>query len=508
MHFGFEELILFSMLFGSTGNAGNHLLDYASTDAYWNAKNVPVSFEGISAQMKLMRAEDAADLIRQLGSDDPQTREAASRKLIQKGMRVLPQLHAAAKDPDPEIAAAAQGLIKEINLTSKAAAVRQLMIIRTLGELKDRRAMVLLTPLLDSGEMFVAEYARRAVAQIEGKLFDPIVLTQKQRETDLWLLPADVGIVAQFATTSGKRLTIDDLLSAIPHNPAEDYERKAVCREITEQVLKIAERVGDVRVDGATACVSANINNDAGYALVIVRGQYDSAAVRQLAMKAGFVPSHDRGIEIIAAGRGGEAMMILQSEQCLVYMIGAKPEALPIDAMVKALNTGKGKLNEAKDIVKLMERIDTTQAGWAVGKIPDAFRQLGLPIIPAFDSVTAVVKQDATHAGLEIVATGSDERQVKDAVAALDSEFQKVIRKARRVATDPVARPIADVLDSIKLTADGKEAKLSAKITRDLPALVRASLAMSAAELGRDDDDAPIPAPPPQQLRPATMPAR
>ena len=132
---------------GLSGSAGNHLLDYASTDAYWKAKGVAVSVDAMLAEIKMAPAEDVGALVKDLGSADPQVRELATRKLLAKGPAVLPQLQEAAKSPDPETAAAVGGIIEQINLVAKAASVRRLMAIRTLGELKKPQALPALKAL-------------------------------------------------------------------------------------------------------------------------------------------------------------------------------------------------------------------------------------------------------------------------------------------------------------------------------------------------------------------------
>ena len=67
------------MLLAMVGQTGNHLLDFASTEAYWKSKNVAVSVETMLAELKPPPA--AADMNRQiveLASPDPAAREAAS----------------------------------------------------------------------------------------------------------------------------------------------------------------------------------------------------------------------------------------------------------------------------------------------------------------------------------------------------------------------------------------------------------------------------------------------
>src|SRR6185436_2471792 len=163
----------FSMIFFLftliSGGGGNHLLDYASTKAYWQSKGVAVSVQTMSAELKTSDAEDITQLVAQLASPDGNVRAGASKKIVQLGEAVLPQLEKAAETPDAEVAASVKTLIADISAASKKNAVRRLMAIRTLGELKKPEGLAALRPLLNAKQMFVAEYAARSIAQIEGK---------------------------------------------------------------------------------------------------------------------------------------------------------------------------------------------------------------------------------------------------------------------------------------------------------------------------------------------------
>src|SRR5437764_8476301 len=103
------------MLMMLLGGGANDLLDLVHTDSYWKAKQVTVSVE---------------QLITDANSKAPVNPDAAA-----------PQ----------------------------AAGVRRLMAIRTLGELKKAEALTMLQSLVDSKEPFVADYAKAAIAAIEGK---------------------------------------------------------------------------------------------------------------------------------------------------------------------------------------------------------------------------------------------------------------------------------------------------------------------------------------------------
>src|SRR5436190_437209 len=215
-------LLLFSLI---GGGGGNHLLDYASTQAYWKAKGVKVSVEAMRAELNFGKAQDITELLKQLGSPDGQERAAAAKKIVAVGEAALPQLEKVADVPDPEVAASVKKLIADISAASKVQAVRRLMAIRTLGELKKPESLTALRPLVDSRQMFVGEYAARAIAQIEGKPLSSGGPTAEQKKADLWLLPADCRIVLQLAPAFAP-IPVDALIENIPAaalgNPNKD----------------------------------------------------------------------------------------------------------------------------------------------------------------------------------------------------------------------------------------------------------------------------------------------
>ena len=79
----------FSMIFFLftliSGGGGNHLLDYASTQAYWQSKGVAVSVQTMSAELKMSDAQDITQLLAQLASPDGNVRAGASKKTSKRG---------------------------------------------------------------------------------------------------------------------------------------------------------------------------------------------------------------------------------------------------------------------------------------------------------------------------------------------------------------------------------------------------------------------------------------
>src|SRR5688572_3734372 len=166
---------VFTLIMMLISGGANDLLDYVSTDYYWRAKGVPhVTAQQLLDELKPPAAgPDIARLIASLGAAGFDEREKAAAAILKHGPSVIPQLERATRGTDAEIASRATSLIQQLKIGGKGAAVRKLMAIRTLGEMKKAEAIPALKALLDSKEMFVADYAKAAIAQIEGKPLPP-----------------------------------------------------------------------------------------------------------------------------------------------------------------------------------------------------------------------------------------------------------------------------------------------------------------------------------------------
>src|SRR5688572_2329943 len=149
---------------------GNDLLDYMPTVGYWAEKNVQVSLESMTAELAERPARDVGPLIADLGSPDAETRDKAALKIREiGGAGALSALSEAGESPDAEVRRRARALLQQIGGDEIQRGVRRLMAIRTLGQLRNPQAVAALKPLLESKQLFVAEYAQNALDAIEGR---------------------------------------------------------------------------------------------------------------------------------------------------------------------------------------------------------------------------------------------------------------------------------------------------------------------------------------------------
>jgi len=489
---------------------GSDLLDFLSSKAYWQAKGVEITAANMLAELRPVELGDVPALIRQLASERHADREQASRKLLAKGPTVVPQLLKAAGSADAEAAARIRNLVRALSGKDEAPAVRRLMAIRTLGEVKHRAAVPALRKLLGSKVLFEAEYARQAIAAIEGKPFKRPVASVKDMASDLWLLPGNCGAVGQVALPAGKPVDLDqmakELAAMLPEGKAEEALKQA-----NQGLISLAERIGNVRLHGVTFGVADDVSDDSGYVVFIARGLYDVAAVRTALLEQRAKPRVVEGTEVLGFG-GDDPVLILASNERLVFLVSPSGEKLPIAQMVAALKAGKGKLTGNQDIAKLVKSVGVDNALWAVMRVSEAYRQASL--LAPFKTVTLVGKRKAEQMDFALKATGSEAERVRQAVTEFNELMaegrEEIARQAERM---PAMKPLADLLASIKGTAEGPNATVTAQFKGDvkrllgMPFMLWMSHSVPATEMMEQVEPAPrVVAPARRVVRPAPGP--
>jgi hypothetical protein len=213
LHFGIMIQLVLAMVVSGFG--GGDLLDFMTTESYWKTKNVTVTVEQLKEDAKApAEVGDISALVKDLGSSEFKTRDAARQKIEAMGPGVLPQLEGPAKGADEEIAETAKAIQKKLSENLHERDVRRLMAIRTLGERKEASATGLLEEALKSKDMFVADYAARALAMIQGK---PVPAREvKKMDRDVWLIPGETSVVGQILPGArGEAQTIEKLVDTV-----------------------------------------------------------------------------------------------------------------------------------------------------------------------------------------------------------------------------------------------------------------------------------------------------
>ncbi|MDB5324018.1 MAG: hypothetical protein JWN40_5649 [Phycisphaerales bacterium] len=485
---------IFSILFALLSGGANDLLDFVSSDAYWKAKGATVSVEQLAGELKTQAGADVSELIKTLGNGDYPQREEAARKIVAQGAAALPGLEKAADDPDAEISNRARNLIQQIRLNSKANGVRRLMAIRTLGEMKKAEALPILKPLLASKEMFVADYAARAIAQIEGKAPLGRGAAAGLLKADLSLLPADCGVVGQLSLASAKIASVDEAVKTVPPQPGED--RKAVLEQMNTQVITIVDQIGNVRIESVTFGVCDTIGPNDGYFAAIVRGKYDSAAVSAFIRNMGGMPvSTVAGATVLTPDQ--HMAFAFPGDDRALFVTGATPEKLPVKQILEAAAAVGTKepaphpVLAQKEFAPFIASLNDSARLWAVCKVSDSYR--GAPVIQPFDTITLLGRQEKDKLSLRIAGAGKDAAAVKSAVDQVNQGVNEAKTGLAQVVQQmPMLKPMAEFVQSIDCAADGKNATMTGTFQGDTGNLLAFPLMLFSARAQAQ----PIQAPP------------
>jgi hypothetical protein len=454
-------MLLPILLLGGGLGGANELLDYAQTNAYWKAKSVTVNVEALVAMIDAApKADDISALIKQLGDDNFEKREAATAAIAKKGPGVIPQLRESAKSTDAEIADRSTRLIAELSGGDTDPAIHKLMIIRTLGELKDKAALPALKPLAESKEPFVSAYARRAIAQIEGKPFVATGTAADTFEKDLWTLPKGVKLVTQLTMPGGGPLDWAKALEGlvIPGGAAGGPDKDTMLAEAQKGVRAALNAVGNVRIDGITLGVSGDPGPQTGFMIVLVRGQYSREKVVATFKKQGQNITDAEGVATVSVNREGMNMLMVSDE--LFAIVGGPPAGnLPVKETLAAIKAGKGTLADDADMVALIKSANRKTGGWAVAHMTDTYRS-GATWMAPFDSVIAERVTEKGKTTLKIVGTGKDAGAIATAVTEMNTGLEQT-RTMFKQAGGAIPKPMIDFFDSIKIESNAGKATIT-----------------------------------------------
>jgi len=458
-------MLMFSSGLGSGG--GNELVLYIPIEEYWKAKGVEVSVEAMRKELALPEPADIRPLLTQLASMDAAERKEAAEKILAHGPAAVYHLERASRSPDPAISNEARALLSRIRAEIRNNEIRRLMAIRTLGQLDDPAGADVLRPLVVSEEPFIARHARIALAAITDEPYDMPGPADVVMDSDLWLLPADVGFVGQIRLAGGHPTGLDELLSQLP--PDLQIDPREIRNRIISDALPVIERMGNVRLDALTFAISQNIGDNTGYVVLIGHGRFNAAAVSAV-LREHLRPEQIQKEQDLDVFRpDGEVAVFFPSDNRAVLLAGPRHQPLPVAALVTAVQAGEGQLKQNQALCTIIQNVDRSQPLWAAVVIGDSYRQA--PVIRAFDSISLVGRRENGATILEARGVGSDEQTVRNAVEELKGHLQAAIARMEPMTQHvPIVQPYLDLFKSIQLATDGKTATMSGKLSIPSPA--------------------------------------
>lgn len=433
--------------------AGNGLLDHVPTEAYWKDKHIAISGEAMLAQLQAETNKvDATELIRLLGDPDFATREKATQALIVAGTAVASQIQQAMLSDDPEVATRAKRIAKLLQQSLSESKARQLMAVRTLGELRFTAAEPQLKKLLEdksTGPVLV-RYARRSLAQIKEpdvKLPAPERTLPSPEEllSDLALLPASSNSVLQVAIREPMKMPLNPAIDFKPFFgegiPADRREPAYMAK-----LIALVDITGDVRIDAVSAALTGSEEDKKSYVAGVVRGEWDTDALRSLFTAAGFSFELEKGLEIYSYD--SQCKIVLISEHRMYVIFGDFLDVVPIKTLL-AGGDAPGLLQKNKRLWPLVEKRDITKPVWAAMVPSDLF--LGTPWLRPIDYLTLSADQKGSELKLVIEAHAKEQTRIDPALV----EFEKMLDKAEPesgqiAAMFPCAKPLEELMVSLK----------------------------------------------------------
>ena len=453
-----ESIGLFMCMYMSMmlSTSGNDLLSYVPADAYWTSQQMSdIKTDALItmiSEAKPVKA-DVPALIKDLGANSAKVREAAREKLAQVGPTALPQLKEAAKSEDVEVAQAAKALVEKATPKGQEAKIRRLMAIRTLGERKANEAIPALKALENSKVPFEADYARAALAAIDGKTYTPALPDAKQMAADLALLGDDVGAVVQFRALAGEPLRVAeivDLEAAAGHKDTDT--------QLNKSLLAAVNGIGNLRLTAFTIASSRNVSEKEGYFIVILRGQYDPQAIKDSLINRGGPDGMEEkaidGITTVQSSKGQQVALITPSSELAVALLGLPSQKeLPVIATVAAIKSGKGKFAENKAMAALLKDVDTTSPAWAACVVGESYKKT--PVLEGLETIVATMQVKPGVVEISCIAKGSDQAKVDKAVKDFNQrlqDMQKTLSKWGKYY-EPL-KPITDSVLGVQVAQD------------------------------------------------------
>jgi hypothetical protein len=240
-----------------------------------------------------------------------------------------------------------------------------------------------LRTLVDSKQLFESDYAKAAIAKIEGKSYSTPVATEAERSADLALLPAKLDAVAQVAPDADGILSIESLLAQTPlPNEQKDQARE----QANAQIVKLLDEVGNIRLDSLTWGFYAAPPGQPGNTMIIAHGAFDPMAVSAALGKA--IPKSKQvdGVDVYEID--DDSAIMVAGNGRVVFLSREPGGNLAVETMAAALKKGTGGFATDTDLPPLVKSIDTKAPLWAAAKFGTGMKEIVGPL-GDFDTGTA-----------------------------------------------------------------------------------------------------------------------
>ncbi|HVS72951.1 MAG TPA: hypothetical protein VHQ47_16975, partial [Phycisphaerae bacterium] len=254
--------------------------------------------------------------------------------------------------------------------------------------------------------------------------------------------------------------------------------RVSAAQRATAGVVTLADRIGDVRIDGMTIGISKDFDGDGGWLIAVIHGVYDPVTVRQVvgfeAAARGRIATKIDGVDAIALDEG-YLLLPSPTEMVILYDDDGTTRLAHAREMVAALKKWKGDLPEAGVLGKMVEGVQEGAVAWGASVGNDAMKKT--PMFSAFGEMTLRAVRQGQKVNFTISSEADDAEAAK---LGRDSLMQQVKAAISDFDNDTPLQPVAAMFRSIKVDLQGARATM----TGSIPAEISATMMGAAEEIG------------------------
>ncbi len=452
---GIQEMIMALLFAAFGGTSGNEVLDFIDADIYFKSKRVEMTVESMMLEAK-----------------------------------------------KPDVGADA---------SAKEASVRRLLAIRTLGDLKDKKALGVLNSFVDSKEMFVSDYAKSAIAKVTGMPLATNEAKSDQWKTNLPLLPKNTGVVLnlKLGSLNGKAGLMQKI-KAMKNIKGMEKMLEEMEKAMIGEVYPVIDRIGNARVDSITVAVAENVGNETGWAIGIINGEYDKLAIKD------FV-NQDMADEMDRKQVGSAAYFLpedtaafaFQDNHTISFIAGPNEEVMPLSEVQTAIDTKNQAIKFSENLQKLIEKTNTKGnlcvAGLVTGEM------VNIPFIKEFATFRLETELKGRVINSSIIGEGKDAKVVKETMATLEkmyTNFKDNDLKNLQAQMPKSMKPMITAYESLQFKTKAKEGIITLEIPNVDPLELVLGMYLSVGggveeELPPFQELPPVQGPPPVQVLPA-----
>jgi hypothetical protein len=151
-------------------------------------------------------------------------------------------------------------------------------------------------------------------------------------------------------------MVMDPLAALFATNPPGQQEQ--VVAQVYQQLIELAETVGNLRLQAATVGLPGLTGQDRPYMAISFRGEFDQKVVAA-AMRARFHTYYVNGVPMY---EGNYATFFMPSPGRFVAVLG--PDHLPLMYIVGAMVGGHNTLNSSPVMTAALKQADMKQPVW------------------------------------------------------------------------------------------------------------------------------------------------